>query len=94
MEEKIRTLIDSLITKQEVADSQEEYDAFYFAIDELQKILGEPRECKDCGAYYEITDREIAFYKKNNLFLPKRCPACREARKAKKTFVAETASAL
>lgn len=94
MEEKMRALIDSLMTKQEEVISAEEYEAFAFAIDELQKILSESRECKDCGAYYEITDREVAFYKKNNLFLPKRCPDCREARKAKKTFVAETASAL
>ena len=84
MEEKLQDLIGSLMEKQEVSGRQEEWDAFQFAIEGVQKILSEGRKCKDCGSYYELSDRELAFYQRNNLFLPKRCPECREARKAEK----------
>jgi hypothetical protein len=43
----------------------------------------EVRECKDCGADFELTDREKEFFDKNELEYPKRCKDCREARKKK-----------
>lgn len=37
------------------------------------------RVCKQCGTTFELSDSEIAFYKKKNLHLPKRCKECRQA---------------
>lgn len=97
MEEKILALIKSLKTRMDNCTEVHEYEvfeAYQYATESLEKILGESRVCKDCGNYFELTDRELAFYQRNKLFLPKRCPNCREVRKAKKTFVADTVSAL
>ena len=94
MEERMNTLIEELKEKKGASVSAEEYAAYEFAIDGLRKILGDSRVCKDCGNYFELTDRELDFYQRNKLFLPKRCPKCRGVRKAKKTFVADTVSAL
>lgn len=42
-----------------------------------------PVLCKDCNQYF-LQDRDtVQWYKKRDLVVPKRCPACREARKAK-----------
>ena len=37
--------------------------------------------CKDCGKEFFITDGEQRFYEMHNLLLPKRCTACRIARR-------------
>ena len=39
------------------------------------------RVCKQCGTTFELSDSEIAFYRKKNLHLPKRCKECRQANK-------------
>lgn len=39
------------------------------------------RVCKQCGKPFELSDSEIAFYRKKNLNLPKRCKECRRANK-------------
>lgn len=39
--------------------------------------------CSDCGKYFYLTDGEISFYKKKELFLPKRCDKCRVEKKAR-----------
>lgn len=41
------------------------------------------RVCKQCGAEFTLTEREIAFYKSKNLHLPKRCEKCRRENKKK-----------
>jgi hypothetical protein len=37
--------------------------------------------CRDCGKPFEITRAERIFFESHNMALPKRCPACRKARK-------------
>jgi DNA replicative helicase MCM subunit Mcm2 (Cdc46/Mcm family) len=38
-------------------------------------------KCQDCGAEFVFTAREQEFYEQNNFSEPKRCKACRDARK-------------
>lgn len=40
--------------------------------------------CCDCGKPFEITRAERIFFESHNMALPKRCPACRKARKEKR----------
>ena len=37
--------------------------------------------CRDCGKVFEITRAERIFFESHNIALPKRCSACRKARK-------------
>lgn len=37
--------------------------------------------CKECGTEFEILESEQAFFKNKGLQIPKRCKACRDARK-------------
>lgn len=37
--------------------------------------------CRDCGKVFEITRAERIFFESHNMALPKRCPACRKAKK-------------
>lgn len=37
--------------------------------------------CRDCGKVFEISRAERIFFESHNMALPKRCPACRKARK-------------
>lgn len=39
------------------------------------------KTCRDCGKPFEITRAERIFFESHNMALPKRCPACRKARK-------------
>lgn len=39
------------------------------------------KTCRDCGKAFEISRAERIFFESHNLALPKRCPACRKARK-------------
>ena len=39
------------------------------------------KTCRDCGKTFEITRAERIFFESHNMVLPKRCPACRKARK-------------
>jgi CxxC-x17-CxxC domain-containing protein len=39
-------------------------------------------QCADCGNNFVFTAGEQAFYQERNFSDPKRCPTCREARKA------------
>lgn len=38
--------------------------------------------CADCGSSFVFTAREQAFYQERNFSEPRRCPACRAARKS------------
>lgn len=39
------------------------------------------KTCRDCGKVFEITLAERIFFESHNMALPKRCQACRKARK-------------
>lgn len=39
------------------------------------------KTCRDCGKVFDITRAERIFFESHNMALPKRCPACRKARK-------------
>lgn len=39
------------------------------------------KTCRDCGKAFEISRAERIFFESRGLTLPKRCPACRKARK-------------
>lgn len=39
------------------------------------------KTCRDCGKVFEIYRSERIFFESHNMALPKRCPACRKARK-------------
>ena len=39
------------------------------------------KTCRDCGKVFEITRAERIFFESHNMAFPKRCPACRKARK-------------
>ena len=40
-------------------------------------------KCKECKKLFYMCEQEAEFYKNKKLDTPKRCPACRKARKAK-----------
>lgn len=44
-------------------------------------IMSIQKTCRDCGKSFEITRAERIFFESRGLALPKRCPACRKARK-------------
>lgn len=37
--------------------------------------------CCDCGHEFTMKKTEIEFYSSNGLYVPKRCPSCRNARR-------------
>lgn len=55
-------------------------------IDSASLIAGLPWrrcKCKECKKLFYMCEQEVEFYKNKKLDTPKRCPACRKARKAK-----------
>lgn len=65
------------------------YDRFKesFAVEDasirasLDENISIKKTCRDCGKVFEITRAERIFFESHNMALPKRCPACRKARK-------------
>jgi len=45
-------------------------------------IMSVQKTCRDCGKPFEITRAERIFFESRGLALPKRCAACRKAKKA------------
>ena len=43
--------------------------------------MNQPENCRDCGQPFTLTSSEQDFYVGRNLSLPKRCVACRQARR-------------
>ena len=39
--------------------------------------------CKECGEKFELTDKDLAWYKEKGFSEPKRCKSCRALRRAK-----------
>jgi len=46
-----------------------------------------PIKCRDCGENFLIPYGEINFFWRNDLFIPKRCPECREKRRSIKLVI-------
>lgn len=47
----------------------------------LDENISIEKTCRDCGKTFEISRAEHIFFESHNMALPKRCPACRKARK-------------
>ena len=39
--------------------------------------------CKECGEKFELTDKDLTWYKEKGFSEPKRCKSCRALRRAK-----------
>lgn len=65
------------------------YDGFkeLFAVEDAaikassDKNTSIEKTCRDCGKAFKISRAERIFFESHNMALPKRCPACRKARK-------------
>lgn len=66
-----------------VGDSFMELSAIPNALSAAQKdnTVSIQKTCRDCGKPFEITKAERIFFESHNMALPKRCLACRKARK-------------
>lgn len=66
-----------------VGDSFMELSAIPNALSATQRddTVSIQKTCRDCGKVFEITRAERFFFESHNMALPKRCPACRKARK-------------
>ena len=53
-----------------------------FACYEQQNAIGKIIKCCNCGSSFDLTNKEIQFYKEKNLSLPKRCKNCRNNKKS------------
>lgn len=69
----VRNVMDSVLEQKAIAET--EFRASCDSNTSVQKI------CRDCGKPFEITRAERIFFESRGLALPKRCPACRKARK-------------
>lgn len=69
----VRSVMDSVSEQQAIAETE-----FRAACDSNTSIK---KTCRDCGKTFEITWAERIFFESHNMALPKRCPACRKARK-------------
>lgn len=48
---------------------------------QMDNTVSIQKTCRDCGKPFKITKAERIFFELHNMALPKRCPACRKARK-------------
>lgn len=66
-----------------MGDSFMEFSAIPDALSAAQRdnAVSIQKTCRDCGKPFEITKAERIFFESHNMALPKRCPACRKARK-------------
>lgn len=69
----VRSVMDSVSEQQAIAET--EFRASCDSNTSVQKT------CRDCGKTFEITRAERIFFESHNMALPKRCLACRKARK-------------
>lgn len=47
----------------------------------MGNVVVRERACVDCGAAFALREKEIAFFVRRALLLPKRCKACRQVRR-------------
>lgn len=69
----VRNVMDSILEGHAIAET--EFRASCDSNTSVQKT------CRDCGKTFEITRAERIFFESHNMALPKRCTACRKARK-------------
>lgn len=69
----VRSVMDSVSEQHAIAET--EFRASCDSNTSVQKT------CRDCGKPFEITRAERIFFESHNMALPKRCQACRKARK-------------
>lgn len=69
----VRSVMDSVSERQAIVEA--EFRASCDSNTSVQKT------CRDCGKLFEITRSKRIFFESHNMALPKRCPACRKARK-------------
>lgn len=69
----VRSVMDSVSEQHAITET--EFRASCDSNTSVQKT------CRDCGKTFEITRAERIFFESRGLALPKRCPACRKARK-------------
>lgn len=69
----VRSVMDSVSEQHAITET--EFRAWCDSKTSVQKT------CRDCGKTFEITRAERIFFESHNMALPKRCPACRKARK-------------
>lgn len=72
----VRSFMDSVSERHAITET--EFRASCDSNTSVQKT------CRDCGKTFEITRAERIFFESHNMALPKRCPACRKARKEAK----------
>jgi len=69
-------------------DMREYVDATIILPDHIKNvsddITKEILKCIDCGRNYQIIHKELQFYKRFNLPIPKQCPLCRDRARVKK----------
>lgn len=69
----VRNILDAVDEVLSVTEA-----ALRAARDEITSVQ---KTCRDCGKSFGITRAERIFFESHNIALPKRCPACRKARK-------------
>lgn len=69
----VRSVMDSVSEQHAITETE-----FRASCDSKTSVQ---KTCRDCGKTFEITRAERIFFESNNMALPKRCPACRKARK-------------
>lgn len=69
----VRSNMDSVSERLAIVEA--EFNASCDSNTSVQKM------CRDCGKVFKISRAERVFFESHNMALPKRCPACRKARK-------------
>ena len=69
----VRNDMDSILERRAIVEA--EFKSSRDSNTSVQKL------CRECGKAFEITRAERIFFESHNMALPKRCPACRKARK-------------
>lgn len=69
----VRSVMDSVSERQVIVEAE-----FRASCDSNTSVR---KTCRDCGKTFEISRAERIFFESHNMALPKRCPACRKARK-------------
>lgn len=69
----VRSVMDSVSEQHVITETE-----FRASCDSKTSVQ---KTCRDCGKTFEITRAERIFFESHNMALPKRCPACRKARK-------------
>lgn len=72
-----------ILTEKENAARIAEFDEYR---NNIGRLIDGVAICKACGNTFPLAAGELAFYWRNDLFVPKRCPDCREIKKIEKSL--------